>query len=558
MKKILTVLLACMPSILAMESDHNVQHEQTQGYTPLVKIRNAIKHGNLQAVQLFIAQGHDPNSTLYLDIDRCQTLLMYACHKNQPAICSFLINAKANVNAQAERMMTPLLFAAENESNPEIARMLIDRRANVNMQNNEGDTALHFICWKEKTTSETFCRLLIAAQADVNIQNCYGETPLHGASDAGCRLLLDSHANPDIPDKDGETPLMAALLNHDNSDSILQLLIHRMSSLHAQNMSGNTALILAAQKKRMSICYELIQTQLHYNRGILTALAYLKYLVPANFQLLYKKRELLLRPWLEPATLKAMLAARNTMHNCAYYYQNVDWLAPIKEKKTDAQAIDLDAKRKKKLNKTLCYAASLGSPLEVSLVINRGADVNTKIDPFSYVHRTPLMIAAQKGHVEVCKELIASGALVNAKDFDSRTALIFAAYESYACCELLLAHKASLWCKDFGETPLMIAIRSPDKEIWRLMIKTQEDHDRGIIAFLGILRRKNSLAHASLYRERNTLLKTWFHGYNLQTLLNARTDGHLPITDFIKRNDQNEWEYNPSAELKASIEDYKN
>jgi ankyrin repeat protein len=53
------------------------------------------------------------------------------------------------------------------------------------------------------------------------------------------------------------------------------------------------------------------------------------------------------------------------------------------------------------------------------LLINKGANINAK-DSKS---RTPLMIAAEKGYIEIVKPLINRGADVNVRRHDGETAL---------------------------------------------------------------------------------------------------------------------------------------
>eukprot|EP00418_Pyrodinium_bahamense_P030684 CAMPEP_0179145276 /NCGR_PEP_ID=MMETSP0796-20121207/70069_1 /TAXON_ID=73915 /ORGANISM="Pyrodinium bahamense, Strain pbaha01" /LENGTH=136 /DNA_ID=CAMNT_0020845627 /DNA_START=102 /DNA_END=512 /DNA_ORIENTATION=- len=76
-----------------------------------------------------------------------------------------------------------------------------------------------------------------------------------------------------------------------------------------------------------------------------------------------------------------------------------------------------------------------------------GADVNWKDE--DYFRYTALHMAAAAGHLEVCRLLRASGAVVDPRSESDETPLIMAAraQKSMAVCEFLLAEGADLLAK---------------------------------------------------------------------------------------------------------------
>jgi len=72
----------------------------------------------------------------------------------------------------------------------------------------------------------------------------------------------------------------------------------------------------------------------------------------------------------------------------------------------------------------LFYAVDEGKTPIVRLLIERGANVNARMEQFQY---TPLMVAAQNLKLDIVKALLAAGADHKLADKYGRTALIFAA-----------------------------------------------------------------------------------------------------------------------------------
>ncbi|MFC1835335.1 ankyrin repeat domain-containing protein, partial [Thermodesulfobacteriota bacterium] len=75
-----------------------------------------------------------------------------------------------------------------------------------------------------------------------------------------------------------------------------------------------------------------------------------------------------------------------------------------------------------------------------NVLLERGADIEAGDD---HRHRTPMMHAAQSGHLEVVKVLLKNGANVNATDRGGKTALSLAKWNSTKeIRRLLKAHGA--------------------------------------------------------------------------------------------------------------------
>ncbi len=114
-------------------------------------------------------------------------------------------------------------------------------------------------------------------------------------------------------------------------------------------------------------------------------------------------------------------------------------------------------------------AAKSGDSVKVEALLNGKADL---IASKNGNGRTALHAAADEGHKNVAKNLVAHGAEVNAKDRDGWTPLHLAADGGHRdVAELLLAHGAVINARtDIGATPLHLAVYDCRTEIAGLFL----------------------------------------------------------------------------------------
>lgn len=390
MKKTVFLFLLFVPSLFSMEKIWHPDaqsaitcmapdyHAIKQEIKPFKEIRRAVKSGNIEALEQFIAQGNEVDSHRYLGLPYKKTLLMLACQHDQPKICSLLIAAGANVNAKDHEEIPPLMHVSK--ANGELYKVLIDAGANV------------------------------------NAQDLIEETPLMHASILGnlegCRLLLDAGAHPNDQDIEGYTALLYA--TEQEELACIDLLIKYGASIHLKSLWGSNPLLNAAHHENKSLCRFFVQTQKNHCRGILTALLFLKHAKTECSTLLYRHRDVLLKPWLEGSTLKALLNARDYAQRSAYDFLRISWLQPFQGDSWQSKKKKKKKNRIRTINKALSYAAQLGDAAEVKRCLWLGADVNTRSVMGEYdvfqAYKTPLMVATEEGNTDVCKILIAAGA----------------------------------------------------------------------------------------------------------------------------------------------------
>jgi len=182
---------------------------------------------------------------------------------NQAA--KILINAKADLNACAEKCRSPLHLASLS-GKLDIASLLLESGCDKDPHDEEGETPLHIAILNQNDELSTY---LVNSRCDVNAKNMNESSPLHVAAAMGSisviELLIQSGADKQAKDQGGDIPLHCAAL-YGNVDAIEVLLNEciieneeKSTSLEgdqpkihphctAQNNDGDTPLHIAVNK----------------------------------------------------------------------------------------------------------------------------------------------------------------------------------------------------------------------------------------------------------------------------------------------------------------------
>lgn len=190
------------------------------------------------------------------------SLIMAAWHNDASAVLTWL-DRGANVNAQTEEGVTPLMYAAENGDTAVIA-LLISRGADVNIKPYDGFSALMSACLFNHLDAAI---MLIENGADINALNMYGATSLMIASAYGYYIMTDMllfyGANTELKDGAGNTALIIAATH--GFSAITGLLLSKGAQVNAQDENGYTPLMATVINGHVAIADTLLNNNADVN-----------------------------------------------------------------------------------------------------------------------------------------------------------------------------------------------------------------------------------------------------------------------------------------------------
>jgi len=210
-------------------------------------LKRAAEKGYLEIVKILVNNNASIDNT-----DNIATSLHLAIKENHPpSIAEFLLENKANVNAQDRKGVTPLCYAAQycsiftflylqqNEANIRhkdkkgnnifhyaalgnnqrlMDILMSSYNFSIDTPNKDQETALHLVT--EKGNSESI-EYLLQNKGNPNSQDCHQRTPAHLVAKieqkrtipSTIRLLCKYNACLEIPDRKGNTPLQEATIS---------------------------------------------------------------------------------------------------------------------------------------------------------------------------------------------------------------------------------------------------------------------------------------------------------------------------------------------------------
>lgn len=366
---------------------------------------------------------------------------------------------RCSVNEVTEEGESFLSFACSS-GHYELAKQLLAARANVEDRGLKDTTPLMEAC---SAGHLKIVELLIEHNAEVNAQTSQGNTPLMYACAGGhedvVKLLLKNGANVEDHNENGHTPLMeAASAGHVNVASIL--VEHGASINTHSNEFKESALTLACYKGHLEMVRFLLEAgadQEHKTDEMHTAL------MEASMDGHVEVARLLLDSGAQvnmpadsfesPLTLAACgghveLAMLLLERGANIEEVNDEGYTPLMEAAREgheemvalllSQGADINAQTEE-TQETALTLACCGGFLDVAdFLIKAGADIESGAN-------TPLMEAAQEGHLDLVRHLINCGANVNATTSSGDTALMYACENGHTdVAELLLQAGADL------------------------------------------------------------------------------------------------------------------
>ncbi|XP_031786075.1 ankyrin repeat and KH domain-containing protein mask isoform X6 [Nasonia vitripennis] len=389
-----------------------------------------------------------------------------------------------------------LLSLASSAGYSDLAQVLLAMNANVEDRGIKGDCTP--LMEAASAGHVDIVSLLIAHGADVNAQSTSGNTPLMygcaGGHEEVVKVLLEAGANVEDHNENGHTPLMeAASAGH---VSVAKILLEHGAGINTHsNEFKESALTLACYKGHLDMVRFLLEAgadQEHKTDEMHTAL------MEASMDGHVEVARLLLDSGAQvnmptdsfesPLTLAACgghvdLAMLLIERGANIEEVNDEGYTPLMEAAREgheemvalllSQGANINAQTEE-TQETALTLACCGGFLEVAdFLIKAGADIELGAS-------TPLMEAAQEGHLDLVRYLLETNANVHAQTQTGDTALTYACENGHTdVADLLLQFGADLEHEsEGGRTPLMKACRAGHLCTVQFLISKRADVNR--------------------------------------------------------------------------------
>ncbi|XP_064457287.1 ankyrin repeat domain-containing protein 17-like isoform X2 [Ornithodoros turicata] len=402
-------------------------------------LAEACSDGDVRAVRQLLDEGRDVNEVT----EEGESLLSLACASGYTELAQLLLAMRANVEDRGLKDTTPLMEAA-NAGHVAIVRLLIEHGADVNAQTAQGHTPLMFAC---SGGHEEVARALVAAGANVEDHNENGHTPLMEAASAGhvstARVLVEAGASINTHSNEFKESALT-LACYKGHLEMVRFLLEAGADQEHKTDEMHTALMEASMDGHVEVARLLLDSGAQVN------------MPTDSFE--------------SPLTLAACgghveLAMLLLERGANIEEVNDEGYTPLMEAAREgheemvalllSQGADINAQTEE-TQETALTLACCGGFLEVAdFLLKAGANLELGAS-------TPLMEAAQEGHVELLRYLVNAGACVNAKTATGDTALTYACENGHTdVADLLLQANADLEHEsEGGRTPLMKAARA--------------------------------------------------------------------------------------------------
>jgi len=476
--------LATVQACVAAGADGNARDPDG---APLLLL--AVTQGHAALVEWLCAQGADPN----LPDREGRTALCCAVERGAPDMARALIAAGADLGAMGrigKEAHPPLLWAARGNAVPLMA-LLLEAGADPNVQNAAGDTALHLAVENKFPEIVT---LLLKAGADPNRGNAEGKTPLHWRLKKEYArvypLLLDAGADPFRLDAEGsDSPFSNA--DDDIRESLRSQYtwgLYRAESA-AWGLTADAAppefwAALAQKSPPVALALWIAEACFYYEKDkaereqrvaqVLQGLLDAGMSPEARYDSsppLYKAvqgRSIVLTRMLLKAG--ADVNARGILQRTPLMTVREPAIARLLLEAGADLTLRQDSYGAKYT--ALQIAVDENLPEIVDVLLQAGADVNEVQDG-----RTPLMIAAEKGHLAIAQRLLARGAQLELRSDFGQTALYRAVFkEKPELVKLLLDAGANPNTRSHdGYTPLLCAVVDKNTTIIHHLLEAGAD-----------------------------------------------------------------------------------
>uniref|UniRef100_A0A8C3CVV0 Ankyrin repeat domain-containing protein 17 n=1 Tax=Cairina moschata TaxID=8855 RepID=A0A8C3CVV0_CAIMO len=419
------------------------------GQTDNRSLAEACSEGDVNAVRKLLIEGRSVNE----HTEEGESLLCLACSAGYYELAQVLLAMHANVEDRGIKGDITPLMAAANGGHVKIVKLLLAHGADVNAQSSTGNTALTYACAGGYVD---VVKVLLESGASIEDHNENGHTPLMEAGSAGhvevARVLLENGAGINTHSNEFKESALT-LACYKGHLEMVRFLLEAGADQEHKTDEMHTALMEACMDGHVEVARLLLDSGAQVN-------------MPAD-------------SFESPLTLAACgghveLAALLIERGANLEEVNDEGYTPLMEAAREGheemvalllgQGANINAQTEE-TQETALTLACCGGFLEVAdFLIKAGADIELGCS-------TPLMEAAQEGHLELVKYLLAaaymlintaSGANVHATTATGDTALTYACENGHTdVADVLLQAGADLEHEsEGGRTPLMKAARA--------------------------------------------------------------------------------------------------
>lgn len=396
------------------------------------------------------------------------SLLLLACCNGYYELAQFLLSTKVNIEERGSNDMTPLMEAASS-GYANIVQLLLDHGAKLDAQTPQGNTALIYACAngcsQVVTVLLTYAQRLPDISAFIEASNENGHTALMEAASAGhvdiakhlvaCNASINTHSN-----SFKESALTLAC--YKGNLEMVRFLLEAGADHEHKTEEMHTALMEASMDGHLKVAELLIESGARVNMPV------------DSFE--------------SPLTLAACgghveLALLLLKNGANIEEVNDEGYTPLMEAAREgheemvalllSQGAEMNAQTEE-TQETALTLTCCGGFLEVAdFLIRSGADIEAGAT-------TPLMEAAQEGHLSLCNLLLFHRANVNACSLSCDTALMYASENDHAqVVKLLLANGADIEAEaEGGRTALMKAARAGHLNTVHVLVEHGADVNR--------------------------------------------------------------------------------
>jgi len=331
------------------------------------------------------------------------------------------------INSQKERVMQFVFFS----NNTEMTKRLVTIGSDVNKKNISGYSSLHHAASRG---DKGLVELLIAKGANVNTQDRWGVTPLHCICEGFRTKDEEAIASRSRDNGAGGLDCQLGTKNEEAKIEVAKVLIAHGADVNKASSSGTTPLHAAAYLNKLEMAKLLVAHGADVSAVATRIWGY----TPLHMASKYGSKEVV-----QFLLTRVDVNVRDA-HGFTPLHVAVGRREGIDDDNSEvvdiliAHGADVNAKTKDDFT-PLHYAAAHSSLNTMKILLAHHADVNAK----SQHGTTPLHYAAgaRADNIKNIELLIKSGALINQKDANNKTALDIANYYGYKeKANLLLLH----------------------------------------------------------------------------------------------------------------------